>query len=469
MKLEQVQLQALARSGGRPGYAYFMEMGLGKTLTILAEFAELVAKGEATRLVVVCPNSFKGGWVDEINKWGFDFNVMVYQSGGTNYWAKVDKPPVLIINYEAIRMGGSSKNPIPSPGMLYVAAFARDKDCMVVADESIQIKTHDSAQTRGALWLAKQFKYRRILSGKPITQGPHDLWAQMRFIGNLDGQNYFAFKTAFCKMGGFKMKQVVGAQNEDILAERIEPWVFRATKADWTDLPPKSYTIREYSLSPEMKAKYRSMEEDFVLWLESGEVVTVDAAITKYIKLAQIQAGFIYTEDGSIEWLVPDERNPRLNALKEVIENEVVGKYIVVYNHKPVKKQLAVALSAHNPVFIHGEMQPEEIREAKRRFNDDPDCKAICITKAAKYGHTLLGDQTTADLACATELWYENTYSLDDRSQLEDRDHRHGQKQLSVLNVDFAGTPLDKNAIRALQRKEGVFQAVFKNIRAMRQ
>jgi hypothetical protein len=59
---------------------------------------------------------------------------------------------------------------------------------------------------------------------------------------------------------------------------------------------------------------------------------------------------------------------------------------------------------------------------------------------------------------------FENTYSLDDRSQIEDRIHRHGQTADSVLYVDICGTSLDRNAIRALQRKENVFQAVFSKI-----
>jgi hypothetical protein len=89
---------------------------------------------------------------------------------------------------------------------------------MLVLDESIQIKTYDSQQTKAALKLAQLFQYKRILSGKPQTQGPHDLWAQMKAIGAMN-TNYFPFKTTFCKMGGFKGKKVVGAQNEELLAD----------------------------------------------------------------------------------------------------------------------------------------------------------------------------------------------------------------------------------------------------------
>lgn len=462
MNLLAVQQRAIRAAAGRRGFAYFMEQGLGKTLTALAEFLELVAMGAVTKLVVICPNSFKSGWVEDAEKHGINIDPYIWQSGAEYEcitWMKKlsNVPKCLILNYEAIRSEAVQR---------MVERFVAGTQGMIVFDESIQLKTHDSKQTKAAIALSKHFLYRRILSGKPITQGPHDLWAQMRAIGQLEGRNYFAFKTAFCKMGGFKMKQVVGAQNEDILAEYIEPHVFRATKADWTDLPPKLYTTREYSMTAEMRTMYKSMEEEFVLWLGDEENVAVDAAITKYIKLAQIQAGFIIDENGKVVELVEDNRNPRLSLLLDVLDNEVNGKCTIVYNHKHVYNILMRALASSNPAYIKGEMTPDEVSEQKRRFNDDPACRVILLqTRAAKYGHTLLGGDDPKD-RCSTSIVYENTYSLDDRSQIEDRIHRHGQTAESVLYIDLVGTSLDRNAVRALQRKEDVFQAVFKGIKS---
>lgn len=461
MQLLEVQKTALQRSAGATGFGYFMEMGLGKTLTAEADFLERVAEGNSDRSIVVCPNSFKGGWVTDAEKWDLPVEQCIYESGSNAalYWAnRASKhPKQLIVNYEAIR---SEKT------MEFLRGFMQGRRVFGVFDESIQLKTHDSQQTRAAIELAKDFSYSRILSGKPITQGPHDLWGQMRAIKQLSGRNYYAFKTAFCKMGGFKMKQVMGAQNEDILAGLIEPHVFRATKADWTDLPPKVYTEREYHLTPEMKSMYDSMYHDFVLWLNSDENVSVDAAITKYIKLAQIQAGWVYDEEGKVRWLVPDDRNPRLKALLETIETEVTGKVIIPYHHKPVYDQLLRALGGESKcAWIRGGMTTPEIEEQKRRFNEERDVRYFLAQDvASKYGHTLLGIQDTAEFRCNTMIFYENNYSLDTRSQIEDRPHRHGQTAESVLYLDLVGTPLDRDCVKALQRKESVFQAVFANI-----
>lgn len=467
MQLKSVQAEAIKRANLRPGFAFFMEQGLGKTLTVLSEFQDAVNEGLATRLVVVCPNSFKEGWRAEIQEHGFDFEVFIWEGSEDPIRRHLRKgftrPPVLIINYEAIRYADAKKR-TPGRGFSMIREFIGNKPAYIAFDESIQLKTHDSNQTKAAIDFSKEFAIRRILSGKPQTQGPHDLWGQFRAIGELNGFNYFSWKTTFCKMGGWQMKQVTGAQNQAYLENLIQPFVFRATKKDWTDLPDKTYGIRQFKMTPKMQDLYSSMEHEFMVWLKNGENVTVDAAITKYIKLSQIQCGFVIKEDGTTEWLVDDKDNPRLNLLADIIETEVEGKIIVPYVNKPVFDSLMRRFEKLNPAFIRGSMTPDEIADNKLRFNTDKDCRIIFLQmRAAKYGHTLLGEQSKPENACRTMWFYQNTYSLDDRAQIEDRNHRHGQT-FDCFYGDLCGSALDRGAIKALQSKEDMFQSVFKNL-----
>jgi hypothetical protein len=201
------------------------------------------------------------------------------------------------------------------------------------------------------------------------------------------------------------------------------------------------------------------MEDDFVLWLNETDVVTVDAFITKYIKLAQIQSGFIIQEDGTTTELVPPEKNPRFNLVKEIID-EVSGKVVVPYVHRYTLGLLQRALAEYSPAFIMGGMTPEGIQAEKDKFNNNSMCRVILAqTRATKYGHTLLGGEGLD--RCSTMVFAENSYSLDDRSQIEDRIHRHGQTADSCLYVDVWGTPLDHRITAALQAKESISQAVF--------
>ena len=461
MKLDPVQVEALKFGEGKRGVGYFLEMGLGKTLLALEEFKRAVDNRWATRMVVVSPNSFKRGWLDEIEKHGFAFQPFVFVSGkkANDIWFSTKvygTPPVLIVNYEAIR----------TPAVhLRILAWMRVKPTMLVLDESIQIKTHDSQQTKAALALAVEAAAVRLLTGRPQTQGPHDLYPQLRAIGLFQGQRFWAFRNTFCQMGGWENKQVVGVKNAGALAGIMAPVVFQALKSDWLpDLPRKDYAIRYYEMSGEQAAQYKQMRDEFLLELQSQEIVAVDVAVSKYEKLSQIQCGFILREDGVAEELVRPEKNPRLLALFETLDT-VPGKAIIIYRHRYTFDILYLYGGFGTPAYIKGGMKPEEITRQKDRFNNDPDCRILLgQCESTKYGHTLLGGEADAE-HCSTMIFFENSYSLDTRTQVEDRIHRRGQRGENVLYIDLAGTELDRRVVRALQKKEDLYDAVFSKLR----
>ena len=223
-------------------------------------------------------------------------------------------------------------------------------------------------------------------------------------------------------------------------------------------------TIRDYEMSGEQKRQYTSMEEEFLLEIESG-TVTVDVAIAKYAKLAQIQTGFIYDEAGVARELVDPSENPRLNLLLNILEDEVQGKTVVVYRHRAILPVLIETLKNYNPAWIKGGMKPDEVEEQKRIFNDNPDCRIILAQcDAAKYGHTLLAGPAEED-RCRTMIFFENSYSADTRDQIEDRIHRRGQTGEYVLYVDLSGSDLDRRIVKALQRKDSLYRSVFKHLK----
>ena len=57
-------------------------------------------------------------------------------------------------------------------------------------------------------------------------------------------------------------------------------------------------------------------------------------------------------------------------------------------------------------------------------------------------------------------IFYQNSYSLDTRTQIEDRIHRIGQND-GCLYIDFAGTSMDRHMVAALQHKQSMYDAVM--------
>ena len=273
------------------------------------------------------------------------------------------------------------------------------------------------------------------------------------------------FAVAFCVMGGWEMKEVVRAKNTEALARAMEGSIFQAKKADWLPLlPRKSQTIRDYQMSEDQQRQYNQMERQFLLEMAEG-IITVEVAIAKYAKLAQIQTGFIYDEDRIVHELVKPEDNPRLNLLRQILEEEAEGKVCIVYRHRAVLPILIKALVQYDPAWIKGGMKPDETEEQKARFNADPHCRVILLQcDAARYGHTLLAGPAEED-KCRTMIFFENSYSADTRDQIEDRIHRRGQTGEYVLYIDLSGSDLDRRIVKALQRKDDLYRSVFRELK----
>jgi SNF2 family DNA or RNA helicase len=451
----EVQTVAANRAWMLPGFAYFMEMGLGKTAVVLNEFISLFVKDEVRGLIVVCPMSLKQTWSNEIRNWGLSEKVEVVK------WPETPKPKnkpfIWIINYEGFAVGRAK-------AVLAAEEVMKKYRCMFTLDESISIKKHNGKRTINLIALSKFSPFRRILSGAPVSQGPHDLWAQLRFIGAINNFNYFAFRNKYCKMGGYRGKQIVGAKNEEALNEMLQPHSFRAKKKDWTDLPPKIHTKRMVGLSKNQEKHYLNMKKDFFTEIKgfSEEVSEIEAGmvVTQMMKLQQISSGFIINEEG--EAIEIGGKIPKTEAIKELL-GEIEGKLIVFAFFRHSVNKLIKDLDEFNPSWIKGQMTEEELQEQKDKFEHDNTSRVIvCQITSAKYGHTLLGNDI---MRCSTVAFFEATYDYDARIQAEDRPHRHGQDAEFVLYVDLISSEIEAAAGDALLRKDNVAKAVVDGVK----
>lgn len=456
MELFAVQQEARNRAKDRPGYGYLLEQGLGKTGLTLTEFHDLHSAKKVDSLVVVCPNSLKNNWDDEVKKW-----LPVATVG---IWPNFDprkhdtNPDVFIINYEAII----------SSGFDAAMKFLQRRRCMVALDESTRIKSHTAQTTKKALLIAKYAPVRRILTGTPMVQNVMDLWAQLRFIGELEGVNPYAFRNHFAVLGGYMGKQVVGFKNEKELHDLLDACCFRAKKQDWLkDLPEKLPPVtRDVQMTEEQQIVYKEMKDEFYTLVQKNEI-TADQAITQMERLSQISRGFLYDENGKALELVKPENNPCVKELLTIIEQSH-GKVIIFTVHRYATNLLRGILP--NAAIL---VKEEELTKAgttveaqRERFNKDKKCREIiCQLSVGSHGHTLLGGP--GDDRCATTIFFENSYSLEKRLQAEDRNHRIGQDR-GVSYFDIAACPMDRKVIKALQYKQNVVAAIIDAVKAER-
>ena len=194
-----------------------------------------------------------------------------------------------------------------------------------------------------------------------------------------------------------------------------------------------------------------------MVWLDSGDVVTVDQVISKHMKLQQISSGFIIDEFGQPNWLLPFEKTPKFIDLQDRVENYLTGKIIVIAHYTETINALMKAFSEYQPALIMGnrgmKLHGRDVENEKNRFNNDPKCRMIVgQSKAIKYGHTLMAQPGDP---CSTTAFFENSYSLDDRAQCEERNQ--GEGQVSAIHMlDYYSSMVEQTIIAALQRKEDI-------------
>lgn len=453
-----VQAYTLLRAGSpasvadtpstKRGFGFFLEQGLGKTKTTLADFWNTYNAGINDSMVVVTVNSMKATWKREMEDENYPFDVHVWPD--MKRLPAKTKGQVIIINYEALfRRGGHDLFNWMRRGRPYLAF-----------DESTSLMNHASQQSKAGVNMASIAVTQRCLAGKPNPMGPHNLWPQLKAIGAPVG-NFFAFRNTFCIMGGYQARKVTGQKNVDRLVQLMRPRTFFADKKTWAPtLPDKKNAELVCEMSDAQKTAYRTMAKELYAEVD-GHIVEIDQTLHKSMKLQQIASGFLYDDRRQVHRIGRGEP-AKLTLLKDFIAN-ATGKTIVFAHFEPTVRMLMEAFPEAPYALSKDKMKDNELEANKARFNSDEcDQPFIASSSVLKFGHTLIG---TPINPCQNVVFFENTYSLLTRSQAEDRAHRWGATCDLITYYDLICSPVDRDMVRALRNREDLAQALLGSLR----
>ena len=460
------QRKALQDSWSAEYYALFMEMGTGKSKVAIDTIGMLYKDGKINSALIIAPKGVYDNWVkgelpthlpDDIEtlsvRWKPSSAKAYQESLKELVYEPFDGLKVFVMNTEAFSTPRGTK----AAG----AFLQRNKDNIVVVDESTTIKNRKAARTKNIVDLLKLSKYRRILTGSPITKSPMDLFSQCHFLSpNALGFNsFFAFQNRYAlvqqrTMGHRSFREIVGYRRLDELNTKLDLFSNRILKEECLDLPAKVYVKREVPLSDEQTKAYVQMKKLALTRLETGELATTQSVLTQIMRLQQICCGHLQPDGSPIVPL----KNNRLDELMEVCE-EISGKAIIwaTYTHDllKIKENLNKKYGEGSAACYYGDTPQDERQEIVDTFQD-PDSKLrffVGQPKTGGYGITLT--------AATTTIYYSNSYDLEIRLQSEDRAHRIGQKK-SVTYVDLVspGT-IDEKILEALRNKIDIAAAVL--------
>jgi SNF2 family DNA or RNA helicase len=447
------QLKALEMSWKRQVFAYFMEMGTGKSKVLIDNISMLYDNGKINGVLIVAPKGVYKNWYsdqipthmpDHIEK-----TVVLWESSKNKdaeykkLFESSDNLQILIMNVEAFST---------QKGKIFATKFLNCHKTMMAVDESTTIKNPGAIRTKNIINLGKDVAYKRILTGSPVTKSPLDLFTQCLFLDPwlLDQQSYYAFRTryAICKkinVSGRSIEIVVGYRNLNELTEKIKPFSYRCLKDDCLDLPSKTYMKRMIVLTPEQKKLYKDMKEKAIAFL-NGKMVSSATVITQLMRLHQITCGHFKSDDGDTQNI----KSNRINELMNVLD-EIEGKAIIWahYRHdiETIVKEVEKKYGEDSVVTYYGDTSIEDRQKAITKIQDisNPVRFLVGTTQTAGYGITLT--------AASTMIYYSNGYDLEKRQQSEARIDRIGQeKPMTYIDIICEET-IDEKIVKALRRK----------------
>lgn len=458
--------------------AIFWEMGVGKTWLAINTAGMLYDRGTIDALLVVAPNGVHRNWIEREVPAHLPDSVsartMFWESKRAGTKRQAEEFAALLAHEGLAVLTMSYDATITPRGNAAAMEFLIKRTGLLVLDESTRIKTPGAARTKRILALGKYAPVRRILTGTPVTNGPFDVYSQVRFLvpdfwREHQLGTFATFKAYFAIIERREnhtqrrmYDHVVAYRRLDRLQEMLRGISTRVTKDEALDLPPKLYTERPYEPTAQQVALYRQLRDEYIVWLDSGEPVTADMAITRLLRLQQILCGYLPSDDfnetepaGEGPWGTSPcdlkEGNPRLAALMEVVAELPRERKAIIWARFRRDVDIimaALAEAGEAAVRYDGKVDNDARAGALQRFQDGDARFFVANPAAGGMGLTLT--------AATTVIYYSNDFNLENRLQSEDRAHRIGQEH-PVLYVDLVaiGT-VDQHVVQALQKKVNI-------------
>ena len=456
------QLKALEMSWNKESFAYFMEMGTGKSKVLIDNISMLYDKGKINGALIVAPKGVVKNWYEQeipihmakhVEKVSilWQANITKTQEEKLNSLFKNEvKLHILIMNVEAF----STKK-----GVEFAGRFLNSHSAMMAIDESTTIKNPSAKRTKSILGLSNMAKYRRILTGSPVTKSPLDLYTQCQFLDSwlLGHSSFYTFKNRYAIMknmffNGRTFQKVVGYKNLSELSEKLKPFSHRVLKDDCLDLPKKTFMKRIIQLSSDQLKIYSQIKQ-FAQSEMNGKRITTATALTQLMRLQQITCGHFKADDGSTQEIP----NNRTGELIDVL-HEIEGK-VVIWAHwqrdvNLIIREIVKEFGEGCCVDYFGLTPQSERQENIKKFQEDEKVRFFVGTpQTGGYGITLT--------AASNMIYYSNGYDLEKRKQSEARIDRIGQtKPMTYIDI-LAENTIDEIIVLALRKKINIATEVM--------
>ncbi len=397
-----------------PGACLADDMGLGKTLQALSF---LVSRQQLGPQLVVAPTSLGFNWEREAQRFAPTLRVQLYH--------RADREAVL----DALGPGDLL---VVSYGLLLRDAerFASRTFATLVLDEAQAVKNASTRRARAVREL--QADFRLALTGTPLENHLGELWSLFRVVV----PGLLGSEAQFRERHWLPIERHKDPVKRRGLSRLLQPFLLRRTKGEVaSELPAKTETVREVTLSPPERALYEEARLAALAELEGREGgppeerrFKVLAALTR-LRLLACHPGL-----HDRQWSGPTSK---LDALLELVESlrEEGHQALVFSQFTQHLGKVREALDARGLRYLYLDGQTPEVERQRRveSFQAGEADLFLLSTKAGGVGLNL----TAANYVIHLDPWWNPAVE----DQATDRAHRIGQdRAVTVYRLVARGT-----------------------------
>lgn len=466
--------EARAVTGEAAGALLSDEMGSGKTVQVIVALRWLHEHDDGSLpLLVICPKAMKRTWERELNTWWPGLRIGVITGGAVERKkvftaARARDLDVVIMHWEVARLH-SRLAPYGSIRLTDKEKETKELNLVqwkgVVIDEAHKMKNPQAQQTR-AVWgtvRGPSIKYRFALTGTPVANAPHDMWAVLHALSPTEFPSKTRYVDRYCLLSwnAFGGLDVIGLRPDtaDEFFSVVDPRMRRMPKAlVLSHLPPILREKRIVEMDAKQAKAYRDMAEQMFTRLENGDTIITTNPIAQLTRLVQFSSSYaeVDADSGDVRLVAPSNK---VDALLEIID-EVGKESIVVFAQSRQLIMLASeALTKHNVShsLIVGGQTDLERQAAIDDFQGGRVQVILCTVAAGGVGVTL-----TRARIC---VFLQRDFSLVNNVQAEARIHRIGSEiHESVVIIDVVSeNTVDEHIIDVIVTKQERLEEVVRD------
>lgn len=321
VELHPYQDTAIEFAHKHPFSALWIDMGLGKTVSILTVLRDLLARDEIKRCLVIAPLKVATQtWPNEIAEWRhlrhLKYTIIRSQDRHVRTQLAQSKTRLHIINREML------------PWLVSMWAEAKKWPYdMVVVDESSSFKDHNTNRFKALKRVRRLLKRMHHLTATPASESYMGLFAQYYLLdgGERFGDSITRFRREYFDHNVWKKSYTIKDEKKHEIISKIANITLVMRAEDHLNLEEPLMLKRKLTLEPSELKAYRKFQRTLILSLPNGEEIEALTAAALSQKLLQAASGAVYDER---KVAVPFH-NHKIEDMEELVE-ELDGSPLMV-------------------------------------------------------------------------------------------------------------------------------------------